>query len=214
MQGCHPIHSAGAELLNKRLMDKETRKLILAIILISGGIIIALSIGWYAQWKSCYGGHDTQPVKHDTAYVTLWDTIHDTLPPIVKTRYIHDTTFVTKDSMGNEHDVLLPITQNYYRKEGFYEAWVSGIYPSLDSVNVVRQKEVMTITETKREIQREWKLYAQGGFFARDGIFLPSVGISIASPKKWSLGANISIPHKGSPEYNITIGYNILPNKQ
>ena len=72
----------------------------------------------------------------------------------------------------------------------------------------------MTITETKREIQREWKLYAQGGFFARDGIFLPSVGISIASPKKWSLGANISIPHKGSPEYNITIGYNILPNKQ
>lgn len=189
--------------------EESMWQILLAVSLIASIIWIVVLLR-----KGCGNhGNDEPIVRHDTTYITLIDTIHDTIPPIVKTRYIHDTAYVVRDSAGHEHDVFLPITQNYYRKEGLYEAWVSGFRPSLDSINVTREKEVMTIVETKKEMQREWKLYAQGGFFAREGIFLPSVGVSLSAPKKWSLGANISVPYKGSPIYNFSVGYNLLPNK-
>lgn len=193
------------------MTDKECRWLITAIVLFSISLLLLTCLRWKHELE--HHGDDEPIVRHDTTYITIIDTIHDTIPPIVKTRYIHDTAYVARDSAGHEHDVFLPITQNYYRKEGLYEAWVSGFRPSLDSINVTREKEVMTIVETKKEIQREWKLYAQGGFFAREGIFLPSVGVSLSTPKKWSLGANISVPYKGSPIYNFSVGYNLLPNK-
>lgn len=193
------------------MTDKECRWLITAIVLFSISLLLLTCLRWKHELE--HHDDDEPIVRHDTTYITVIDTIHDTIPPIVKTRYIHDTAYVARDSAGHEHDVFLPITQNYYRKEGLYEAWVSGFRPSLDSINVTREKEVMTVVETRREIQREWKLYAQGGFFAREGIFLPSVGISLSTPKKWSLGANISVPYKGSPIYNFSVGYNLLPNK-
>lgn len=193
------------------MTDKESRWLITAIVLFSISLLLLTCLRWKHEFE--HYDDDEPIVRHDTTYITIIDTIHDTIPPIVKTRYIHDTAYVARDSAGHEHDVFLPITQNYYRKEGLYEAWVSGFRPSLDSINVTREKEVMTIVETKKEMQREWKLYAQGGFFAREGIFLPSVGVSLSTPKKWSLGANISVPYKGSPIYNFSVGYNLLPNK-
>jgi hypothetical protein len=193
------------------MTDKECRWLITAIVLFSISLLLLTCLRWKHELE--HHDDDEPIVRHDTTYVSIIDTIHDTLPPIIKTRYLRDTIYLAKDTSGVEHHISLPITQNFYKKDGLYEAWVSGFRPSLDSINVTREKEVMTIVETKKEIQREWKLYAQGGFFAREGIFLPSVGVSLSTPKKWSLGANISVPYKGSPIYNFSVGYNLLPNK-
>jgi len=190
------------------MTDKECRWLITAIVLFGISLLLLTCL----RWKHEFEHHsDAGPIiKHDTAYVVITDTIHDTLPAIIKTRYLHDTIFVAKDTAGVEHDILLPITQNFYKKDGLYEAWVSGYSPTLDSIHVLKQKEVVTITNEKTTIQNKWRIEAQGGFFAHSGVFLPGIGISISAPKKWSCSANMSIPYKGEPIYSFSIGYSLF----
>ena len=187
--------------------EKETKWLIVAIVLFALSFLLLTCLRWKHEIDN--DAHDEPIIKHDTTYITLTDTIHDTLPPIVKTRWVRDTIYLAKDTDGVEHDVILPITQNYYEKEGLYEAWVSGFNPMLDSVHVFSKKEVVTITNEKVVIQNKWKLYAEGGFFAHSETFLPSVGLSITAPKKWAYRANISFPYKGAPIYSFTIGYKL-----
>ena len=188
--------------------DKEAKWLIVAIVMFAMSLLLLTCL----KWKHEFDGHgDDEPIiRHDTTYVTIIDTIHDTLPPIIKTRYLRDTIYLAKDTNGIEHDVILPITQNFYRKEGLYEAWVSGFNPMLDSIHMLKQKEVVTIKEEKTIMQNKWKLSVEGGFFAHSGNFLPSVGVCISMPKKWSCSGNVSVPYKGSPIYSISIGYNLL----
>ena len=190
------------------MTDKERRRLITAMVLFSISLLLLVCL----EWKNELEHHsDVGPIiKHDTAYVVITDTIHDTLPAIIKTRWLHDTIFVAKDTAGVEHDIVLPITQNFYKKEALYEAWVSGFNPSLDSIHVFIQKEVVTITNEKTITQNKWRIEAQGGFFAHSSVFLPSIGVSISAPKKWSCSANMSIPYKGEPIYSFSIGYSLF----
>lgn len=188
--------------------EKETKWLIVAIVLFAVSFLLLTCLRWKHEFE--HDGHDEPTIKHDTTYVTITDTIHDTLPAIIKTRYLHDTIFVAKDTAGVEHDIVLPITQNFYKKDGLYEAWVSGYNPMLDSIHVLRQKDIVTITNEKTIIQNKWRIEAQGGFFAHSSVFLPSIGISISAPKKWSCSANMSIPYKGEPIYSFSIGYSLF----
>jgi len=210
VQGCHSVHNTGTDTynLNKRLMDKETRNFIFYAICFALGLAFGLIVAMSYFRPATPPNNDE--VERDTAFVVIRDTIHDTLPPIVKTRYLHDTIFVAKDTAGVEHDIVLPITQNFYKKDGLYEAWVSGYNPMLDSIHVLRQKDIVTITNEKTIIQNKWRIEAQGGFFAHSSVFLPSIGISISAPKKWSCSANMSIPYKGEPIYSFSIGYSLF----
>lgn len=190
------------------MSDKEAKWLIVAIVIFAMSLLLLTCL----RWKHEFDNHviDEPIIKHDTTYVTIIDTIHDTLPKIIKTRWLRDTIYLAKDTNSIEHDVILPITQNFYRKEGLYEAWVSGYNPMLDSIHVLRQKDIVTITNEKTIIQNKWKLYIEGGFFAHSSAFLPSIGISISAPKKWSCSANMSIPYKGEPIYSFSIGYSLF----
>jgi hypothetical protein len=190
------------------MTDKESRWLITAIVLFSISLLLLTCLRWKHELE--HHGDDEPIIRHDTTYINLIDTIHDTLPPIIKTRWLRDTIYLAKDTNGYEHNVILPITQNHYKKDGLYEAWVSGYNPMLDSIHVLRQKDIVTITNEKTIVQNKWKLYVEGGFFAHSGNFLPSVGVCIGMPKKWSCSGNISIPYKGSPIYSISIGYDLL----
>jgi len=56
-----------------------------------------------------------------------------------------DTIFVRKDSVIIQHDtvqVVIAREQKYYR-DSLYQAWVSGINPRLDSINVA-EKTIIT----------------------------------------------------------------------
>lgn len=187
--------------------EKETKWLIVAIVLFAVSFLLLTCLRWKHEFER--DGHDEPSITHDTAYVTITDTIHDTIPPIERKIYLRDTIYVAKDSVGNEHDIILPITQNFYKRDGLYEAWVSGFNPNLDSIHVFNKKEIVTITNEKTIIQNKWRFSLEGGFFAHSGTFLPSVGLSITAPKKWSYRANISIPYKDEPIYSFMIGYSL-----
>ena len=60
--------------------------------------------------------------------------------------------------------VEIPITQKTYA-DSTYKAWVSGYLPSLDSIQVYPRTEVITITNTisQKERQRRWGLSIGAG---------------------------------------------------
>lgn len=96
-------------------------------------------------------------IKTDTMRVTVVDTVTYTLPVArdsVVVRYmtkklpsVHDTVHpICIDSA----DVNIPITQKQYC-DSTYTAWVSGYEPSLDSIRVYKNREVVTINKVKKE---------------------------------------------------------------
>ena len=72
--------------------------------------------------------------------------------------------------------VYLPRTQLKYEDED-YAAWVSGIQPNLDSINIYRQKEIITVTKTKKA---RWSLGIQSGVGYTAGGFQPYIGVGIS----------------------------------
>lgn len=108
--------------------------------------------------KGIYQPTYGEKVARDT--VILRDTVPDYQPAPVDsarikyiTRYLpvvkHDT--VSRVELITKHDsvaVEVPITSKHYQSPE-YDAWVSGYEPSLDSIFVYREKEIITETITR-----------------------------------------------------------------
>ena len=127
-------------------------------------LLIGGAMGWFLP----HGKMDGK-VKSDT--VTLWDTIHDSVPKLVyqeipkyikekpiewhDTVRLQDTLYITK-----EGDVVVPISRKVYTDDSTYRAVVSGYKANLDEMDVYRKNTVVTntITKTKR-----WNIGVMGG---------------------------------------------------
>ena len=68
----------------------------------------------------------------------------------------------------------LPITQNVYEGED-YKAYVSGVYPSLDSVFVYPRREIVTI----KKPPKRWHIGPTIGFGYTPHGFEPFIGVSL-----------------------------------
>lgn len=68
----------------------------------------------------------------------------------------------------------LPITQNIYEGED-YKAYVSGVYPSLDSLFVYPRREIVTI----KKPPKRWHIGPTVGFGYTPHGFEPFIGISL-----------------------------------
>lgn len=68
----------------------------------------------------------------------------------------------------------LPITQNVYEGED-YKAYVSGVYPSLDSMFVYPRHEMVTI----KKPPKRWHIGVSAGYGCGRNGFQPYVGIGI-----------------------------------
>lgn len=68
----------------------------------------------------------------------------------------------------------LPITQNVYEGED-YKAYVSGVYPSLDSLFVYPRREIVTI----KKPPKRWHIGPTVGFGYTPHGFEPFIGISL-----------------------------------
>lgn len=77
---------------------------------------------------------------------------------------------VTIDSMT----VQLPVVQNIYEGED-YTAYVSGVYPSLDSLFVYPRREIVTI----KKPPKRWHIGPTVGYGLTPHGFQPYIGISI-----------------------------------
>lgn len=114
--------------------------------------------------------HETEPVfkvERDTVRVYNYDTIPKPKP-------VHDTVYVvrkvkipikTSDTVEVRDSVELSVEQKVY-KDSDYVAYVSGVMPSLDSLNIFRRRETVTIRETitRRERAPRLSVGVQAGY--------------------------------------------------
>ncbi len=94
-------------------------------------------------------------------------TVVKTLP-VVRT-----DTVVRTDSV----EVVVPIVSKCYEGAD-YRAWVSGYEPSLDSIDVFRRTETVTVTNTIRQPKKRFGLGVQVGV-GFNGKITPYVGVGL-----------------------------------
>lgn len=126
----------------------------------------------------------------DTTYITDTCWIVDSIPfPVYHTKYIKDTVYILESG----DSITLPVEQKYYKQNGLYEAWVSGVYPQLDSIKVKSIVEYKTITNTVTNtiVQKEWNTSLETGLMMVKKDPLPYGGVRLTSPRGYSFAANI-----------------------
>ena len=128
-------------------------------------MLVCLLIG-VIVWMQC-NPHDPSMVyiKGDT--VRIRDTIRDTIPKPVKealkrtdTVYLPILIDTTTDRTveGDSIPVLIPITSKEYKTDD-YRAVVSGYKPSLDSMEIYRDKGFITLTPLQVLRQIWWYFF-------------------------------------------------------
>lgn len=137
-------------------------------------ILVCLLIG-VVVWMRC-NPHDPSPVyvKGDT--VRFRDTVRDTIPiPVKETLKRTDTVYLpilidTTTDRTVEDDsvpVIIPITSKEYKTDN-YRAVVSGYKPSLDFMEVYREKEIITL----KPKPKRWGLGLQVGYGYPGGLYV------------------------------------------
>ena len=135
-------------------------------------ILVCLLVG-VVVWMRC-NPHDPSPVyvKGDT--VRIRDTIRDTIPkPVKETLKRTDTVYLpilidTTTDRTVEDDsvpVIIPIASKEYKTDD-YRAVVSGYKPSLDFMEVYREKEIITLKP------KRWGLGLQVGYGYPSGLYV------------------------------------------
>jgi len=117
--------------------------------------------------------HQPLETKIERDTVTLHDTVPD-LAPVPKdsarikyvTRWLpakHDTVVSTEFiTLHDSVAVEVPITSKHYGGEN-YDAYVSGFEPSLDSIFVYNETQIITNTITQMKPPNKWELDIVGG---------------------------------------------------
>lgn len=165
---------------------KESLRLIgFAMIWVILGFILASCLIKCGGIPTLHNQDMTEETKRDTVYLT--DTIVEIEPiPVsivstgIETRKlpvsIHDTIYkyLPRDSI----EVEIPITQVEY-SDSNYQAWVSGFEPSLDSIRIFKQKEIITIENLIKEKPKRWHIGPTIGYGYTPKGFEPFIGVSI-----------------------------------
>lgn len=177
------------------------------------GVVLGLCTGFFSA-KAIYDKPIEESVTRDT--VTLHDTIPDIAPApkdSVRLKYVtrwlpravHDTIdhFVEVSKMM--HDtvaVQVPITSKHYSSKG-YDAWVSGFEPSLDSIKVYKETQVITETITRMKPPNKWELDVVGGidYNFKDNRYTPHVGGELMyKPNRLQVGIRGGIKYNDKVE--------------
>lgn len=171
-------------------------------------LIIALSIICFISFfkKEDKVIEVVESVMTDTIYIHKYDTIVIQQPKYI-TKTVTDTIFVT----GEYETISLPVEQSYYAENGKYELWVSGYKTSLDSIKVYNTTEQIVVkNEVIKNIYPQcYRIYAGGGFYAFSRTFIPFASISIATPKKFLIGANLGV-YDNKAVYGLNVQYRIF----
>lgn len=149
-----------------------------------------------------------EKITSDTVTIVKLDTVRYEKPIFIK-EVIVDTFFV-KDSLNNGY--IISKTQRYYKDE-YYEAWVSGYRPNLDSINVFRKTVTSTITNTltKNVYPKTTELYLNGGVDYIGKQFAPNIGLSVKFKNNMVLGGSVGLYDKNL-YYGFKLGIKLNSN--
>ena len=179
-------------------------KISLSLYAIVGSLVAAFLLGFFLR---------KDRVEYETKIETIIDTTIrvDTLvveKPVVKTEkvvaekiiYVHDTI-----------KVAIPISEYRFFEDGLYDITARGYEVSLSNVTVFPKTEYTTITTTtEKTIYKDtWNLYLGAEIWAFNRQVVPSVNLTLKTPKKWLLGAKIGY-YEGGVVYGGQISYKIL----
>ena len=152
------------------------RSAILVLIGVAVGLVAGLWLGEH--------GRGSAHMERDTVVVERVDTLRDTLPIEVRSEVVrYEPIRIRVDSLVRDTVnltdtafITLPISQKCY-EDSLYRAWVSGYGARLDSIEVFRRTQTITIVE--KEKRRHWHIGPTVG--AAYGIrgFTPYVGVGI-----------------------------------
>ena len=144
-------------------------------------ILVCLLFG-VIVWMRCHPNDpSTVYIKGDTVHIR--DTVRATIPqPVKETPKRIDTVYLpilidTTTDRTVESDsisVLIPITSKEYETDD-YRAIVSGYKPSLDFMEVYRDKEIITLSPLQKK--KHWGLGLQTGYGYPSGWYF-GIGIS------------------------------------
>lgn len=168
-------------------------------------LVVVLTLAIVCLVRHCQG-HDTIEDKIEIVRDTV--TIRDTIyidAPIVKTRIVKDTIHIfDKDTVP----VTMLVEQKVYEGND-YTAWVSGIDPTLDSIRVYSQTQVIkeNVTITKNIKDNSAHFYLGVAAQVNTNNIAPSIMLS-CQKNKWLFGANLGIMNN-KPIYGININYQI-----
>lgn len=182
---------------------------------ISWLIVIGLVV---VLFLSLWNGRKVEPIEiktTDTIIVYKYDTIVE-----YKTRYITervlDTIFLpSQNTPSKTPSTPLLITQRHYSKPNLYDLWISGYKPTVDSIKVYQKTEYQTITNeiTKEIYPKYWRMYLGVGFQAVSDTFILTVGITLTTPDKWAITANLGYYNKDL-FYGAQIQYKLFGNSK
>ena len=134
----------------------------------------------------------------DTVVVLRVDTIIEHKTRYIKERVV-DTVYLPSQNPNTDGDSYpLLITQRHYSKPNLYDLWVSGYEPNLDSIRVYQQTKYININNdtTKEVYPKSFRLYFGGGFFCIEDKFAPSLSLTLTTPKRIAITANIGLYNK------------------
>lgn len=179
-------------------------KISLSLYAIVGSLVAAFLLGFFLR---------KDRVEYETKIETIIDTTIrvDTLvveKPVVKTEkvvaekiiYVHDTI-----------KVAIPISEYRFFEDGLYDITARGYEVSLSNVTVFPKTVYQTITTTtEKTIYKDtWNLYLGAEIWAFNRQVVPSVNLTLKTPKKWLFGAKIGY-YEGGVVYGGQISYKIL----
>lgn len=132
---------------------------------------------------------DINPTPKDSAtirYITRYLPIakRDTSSRVDQVEHFRDITKMMDHYADTSKMIAVevPITSKHYGSKD-YDAWVSGYEPSLDSIKVYREKEIITETITKTNTKRKpWGLgFTVGyGYDFSSKTAAPFVGVGLS----------------------------------
>lgn len=149
-------------------MDRKT-----LIVFVIAGFLVGFLLGFCRHNPST---EYVEVLRTDT--LTVYDTVRIDRPVYITQRVVDSLRIPVTDTL-RVHDtvyVVLERVQREYR-DSLYTAWVSGVDPALDSIDIVARTQTITITERPR--QRRWHLGITGGYgMTKDGLS-PYAGIGL-----------------------------------
>jgi hypothetical protein len=128
-----------------------------------------------------------EPLSRDTVTVTHTDTITRE-KPVYYARTVTDTLrLVVRDTVRQQDTLYLAVAreQRAYRDTS-YEAWVSGVQPSLDSIRIYAPVRCVTVTErVPVKVRSRWGLGVSAGYGAsmapdKTVVLSPFIGIGVS----------------------------------
>ena len=143
----------------------------------------------------------------DTLYRTRVDTLVVEKPVVKEEKVVEEKIIYVHDTVK----VVIPISEYRFFEDGLYDITARGYEVSLSNVTVFPKTEYTTITTTtEKTIYKDaWNLYLGAEIWAFNRQVVPSVNLTLKTPKKWLFGLNIGYYNK-RPIYGGSINYKIF----